>query len=823
MRFVGRESKLNEIQAHPDMNAAGRVRFPIRTRLVLLVLALALPFAGYSIFSSIEEARIERAHAAAQMLGTAQITAARLDDHINDIRSILQVLSAAVSVDPAKTADNDALLRSLIGNIPTHIHNLSVWTAAGENVGTLDARLRQNGAAAATSRQFFKEALAGGGMSAEAPLDSLASGERISAFGLPIRREGRVIGVVAAAARLDALQSLLSSGTDLPPGAVMTITDPRGVVLARSLDPELWVGKTLKGGSAAGTDPEPGLGADGVRDGPSADGIERIAGFTTARAAPWRVYVGVPRDQALAPVYARLRNHLFTAGLMLLAGLLLAAFVGEGIASPLRKLANDAVQFGTGNLAHRSRSHDSGEVGVLTRTLNQMAEQLQERARDVLSTQEQLRQVTDNLPALISYLDAEERFRFANRVYATWLGQDPGELLGKSLVDLYGREAYDGFKVNIQQALGGSRVSYERELSTLQGPRHVEVTAVPDVDKSGRVAGLFVMMSDVTARRDAEAALLQSEQRLRMVADNIPALVSYVDRDERYRFVNAHLGSVFDIDSQGLLGRTLREAGGKKLYAEIAPYVAAALRGEETVFEGVWTIKDRSYHYQSTYIPDVDDQGTVRGFYAMTFDISALKETQRRLDMLARVDTLTGLPNRRQFDERLRDAMGRTRRAQTALAVMFLDIDHFKNINDTLGHGAGDLVLKEFGIRLRHQVRATDIVARLAGDEFVVLVEGIRDIEELKALAAKIVQAVRSPLVLESRSVTVTTSVGVATYDGGEQAPAELLAAADRALYAAKRQGRNRFCLALQGSAEIHELAAARVSTDADRTRADLR
>jgi PleD family two-component response regulator len=100
----------------------------------------------------------------------------------------------------------------------------------------------------------------------------------------------------------------------------------------------------------------------------------------------------------------------------------------------------------------------------------------------------------------------------------------------------------------------------------------------------------------------------------------------------------------------------------------------------------------------------------------VTRSVAKCAETQRRLDMLARVDTLTGLPNRRQFDERLHDAMGRARRSETTLAVMFLDIDHLKNINDTLGPGAGDLVLKEFGIRLQHQVRATDIVARLAGE-----------------------------------------------------------------------------------------------------------
>ena len=788
-----------------------RLNLSIRGRLVLLALALALPFAGYSIYASVNESRLERAHVAAQMVSTAQVIAARLDDHVNDIRSILQVIRTMVDVDPARTAENDAFLLSLAGDIPQHINNLTIWTAAGENVGSLDPRLRRNGGANTANRPFFKEAMAaiGNDMSAEAPVVSISGGMFISVFGLPIRRHGKVVGVVAAAVRLGSLQELLTASTELPAGAVMTVTDSRGVVLARSIDPQHWVGKSLRAGSAASQSGAIALGQEGSRDGPSADGVDRIAGFTTARAAPWHVYVGVPREAALVPVYARLRQNLMTAGLLLLVGLLLATVVGESIASPVRRLSQDAARLGTGDLDRRSVV-GSGEVGALARTFNQMAQQLQERARTLLQTQEQLRQVTDNLPALISYLDRNERFCFANRVYESWLGQDPKTLLGKTLLELYGQESYNGFKDSIHRSLAGSRVTYERKLATLQGQRHVEVTAVPDRDDDGSVKGLFVMMNDVTARRDAEAALLQSERRLRMVADNMPALVTYVDREERYRFVNAYLGHVFHTDAQMLVGKTLLEAGGQKLYAEIAPHVASALRGEEVVFQGVWTIQDRSYHYQSTYVPDIDGHGTVRGFYAMTFDISALKETQRKLDMLARVDPLTGLPNRRQFDERLYDAMARTRRTEIPIALMFLDIDHFKQINDTLGHGAGDIVLQEFAARLKAQVRTTDAVARLAGDEFVILLEGIHDTGELEALCAKVVAAVQAPLLVADRRISITTSMGVATYDGDGQTPPELLAAADRALYAAKRQGRNRFFMTAETAASDQKLATTR-------------
>ena len=785
-----------------------RVIYGVRMRLALLVLALALPFGGYSIISAIQDADIERVHVSAQMLGTARVTAARLDDQISDIRSILQVLTAVVSVDPLKTAANDALLHGMGGDIPLQIENLSVWTTAGENIGVLDTRLRRNGPAVVATRRFFREALAGNAFSAEAPIAALASGTTVSAFAVPVWREGRIVGVVAATVRLAALQAVLTAGSDMPPDAVITVLNRRGMILARSVDPDKWVGQTLKS-SAGSSASQPYLaGPDGARDQRSADGVERIAGMVRTKDAPWQVYVGVPKDVVLAPVYGRLRNHLTSAGLILLMGFAIGAAMGESIAAPLRQLDEDALKLGAGDLAHRSRVVAKSEVGELARTLNDMAERLQAQSLALTSSQQQLRQVTDNLPALISYLDVDERFQFANQVYETWLGQSPGALRGRSLLELYGPDAYANFKGHIHTALAGQRVSYSRELTTLQGPRDVDVTAVPDVDRTGRVLGLFVMMVDVTARRDAERALLDSEQRLRMLADNMPAMVTYVDRDERYRFVNAYLGSVFHIAPELLLGRTMRETGGPRLYAHIEPHAAAALRGELVTFQGTFPIKGKTYHYQSTYVPDIGAEG-VRGFYAMTFDITALKETQRRLDELARVDSLTELPNRRQFEERLAEAMARTRRTCRPLALMFLDIDHFKTINDTRGHAAGDLVLKEFGARLKRQVRATDVVARLAGDEFVILLEGVRHGPELQSLAQKIVGAIRPAFRFEGQSLEVTTSVGVSVYEGGEATMAKMFASADLALYDAKQMGRDRFSIAADAPALVAEPAAA--------------
>jgi diguanylate cyclase (GGDEF)-like protein/PAS domain S-box-containing protein len=312
----------------------------------------------------------------------------------------------------------------------------------------------------------------------------------------------------------------------------------------------------------------------------------------------------------------------------------------------------------------------------------------------------------------------------------------------------------------------------------------------------GRARRISGIDEDLSARKAAEQAMRDSQRRLRTIADNLPALIALIDTEERYRFLNAHIGRVFGIDTEASLGRTMREVRSEAAYAAIAPHVSTALRGEKVSFVYSDRVNGRVHHYQSNYIPDVDAEGSVRGFYAMTFDITELQNTQAQLELLARVDVLTGLPNRRQFDERIAEAMTRSRRTKQAMAVVFLDIDHFKSINDSIGHAGGDAVLCEFARRLRACVRSTDTVARLAGDEFVVLLDSIDGGSEFGRLAEKIVACIRPPFHVADQALVVTTSAGVAVFEGGRQDAAEVLSLADGALYNAKKQGRDRFVLA---------------------------
>ena len=176
--------------------------------------------------------------------------------------------------------------------------------------------------------------------------------------------------------------------------------------------------------------------------------------------------------------------------------------------------------------------------------------------------------------------------------------------------------------------------------------------------------------------------------------------------------------------------------------------------------------------------------------------MAQLAASEQRLDRLSRVDALTACPNRRLFEERLPEAMARSQRSRLPMALLFIDVDKFKRINDELGHAAGDTVLTEVARRLLACVRSTDTVARLGGDEFVLILEGLHAADEPGLVAGKIVTDMARPFEINSMRLIVAVSIGVALYQGDDRTGEQLLAQADDALYAAKAGGRGQFQVA---------------------------
>jgi diguanylate cyclase (GGDEF)-like protein len=177
----------------------------------------------------------------------------------------------------------------------------------------------------------------------------------------------------------------------------------------------------------------------------------------------------------------------------------------------------------------------------------------------------------------------------------------------------------------------------------------------------------------------------------------------------------------------------------------------------------------------------------------MRQDITAQKREKQRLLKLSQIDALTGLTNRAGFLQKLTDTMVDCRHEGLMMAVMYMDIDRFKPVNDTYGHSVGDQLLKVFSARLTHAVRASDTVARLGGDEFTIIIERLAKSEDAEMLAAKIVTAMQAPFELDAATVSVSTSIGVTWYGDEHMSPAELLNRADMLLYQAKQAGRNTY------------------------------
>jgi diguanylate cyclase (GGDEF)-like protein/PAS domain S-box-containing protein len=889
-------------------------RFGLRSRMMLLVGGFALPFLIYIGAMTSLQARSDRGDALLHAEVTARVVAARVDDFVDDTDILLRLVARAVAQRDA--AGIQPLLDGLRPDLRPYIHNVFVWTPAGERLASLEAGPGRP-LVDVVDRGYFQGALRGEAPAIEAPLRAGEAGEQLAVFARAARdSQGNPLAVVAVGTRLRDLQGILDPSRTLADEAVVTLLDPRGAIVARSSDPDEWIGRTV----SRAIDPERLRRDTGSAEIVGFDGVSRITGYARATRAGWKVYVGVPVESALTPLRTRLAATLVPGLTALMLGLFVAHVAGSGIARRLGRLASDAARLEAGDLSHRSRVRGRDEVGVLGQALNRMAEGLETRTRDLTRRSTELQLVTDTIPARITYVDANGCVQFGNRHFAAaWGVATP--FVGRPLSALVPPVVYEQIAPNLARALAGERLGFALTFDRDGTLQHDEVQYVPDVDAHGAVNGVFTVSQDVTALRRMEAARGESEKRMRLIADNLPAAMAYVNRHERYVFANATFTSVFGIAFEDLVGRRCADVLPSDVYAATRPHIEAVLRGERQRFQRVvarigsrrhelveyipevaadgevtgffaliqditdlraaqerveasehrlrritanvpalicYIDRGQRYRFNSryyeqwlgrplteitgrtvlevmgaasyavdgpnieralagehvdfemqhdagatgtrylrgSYVPDIDAHGEVAGIYGAITDVTSLKQVEKQLERLARFDALTGLPNRNRFNERMAAALQRMRRTGTGIGLLFLDIDGFKGINDSHGHAAGDAVLRELGRRLGAAVRETDTVARLAGDEFVVVLEGVHQGDECRFVARKILAAMSRPFDTGTREIAVSASIGIAlTMDPSVSADA-LLQRADAALYAAKAQGRNRYEIA---------------------------
>ncbi|HJR74418.1 MAG TPA: diguanylate cyclase [Luteimonas sp.] len=345
---------------------------------------------------------------------------------------------------------------------------------------------------------------------------------------------------------------------------------------------------------------------------------------------------------------------------------------------------------------------------------------------------------------------------------------------------------------------------------------------VQDIGLSGRIALLQIYIAGgclmtipvalaMAERKRLTTRVRESEHRYRMLADYSHDVVVRMRADGERLYVSPSAKDMMGWEPAEMLGSrwSLVHPDDREMQLEAMAEVIAT--GEPQT--AIYRVRHKEGHYLwveavTRPIPSADRPGEMDIIYAGR-NVSrrvaveqALAESRLELERMARVDALTGVANRRQFDERLRLALMRLDRHELPVALMYLDVDHFKRINDEHGHAAGDEILRAFARRLLDSVRATDLVARLGGDEFVVLIEDAALPAAAETVARKLLEAMRHPVAAEGKTLTVTTSVGIA-YSSLPTDAGTLTAAADSALYEAKKAGRNTYRLKAVG-----ELAA---------------
>jgi diguanylate cyclase (GGDEF)-like protein/PAS domain S-box-containing protein len=320
--------------------------------------------------------------------------------------------------------------------------------------------------------------------------------------------------------------------------------------------------------------------------------------------------------------------------------------------------------------------------------------------------------------------------------------------------------------------------------------RHISISGDPVFDAAGVFTGYRGVGTDITARKRAEHVLRETTHQLRLFADNVPALIASWGKDMRFRLASRDYAEFYDLTTADIGGKHIREVLGESVYQEIEAHLLEVLQGYPVTFQRIHRLRDgQRRHLETRLLPDLRDDGGVQGCFDMTTDFTEHHQAAERLQEVAHHDSLTRLPNRLLFNDRLDQAIRQAKRKSGKFALLFLDLDKFKAVNDSLGHAAGDAVLKEAAERIRRLVRQSDTVARMGGDEFTVILADLGGRAEADRVAGKIHAAFAAPFELGSpgRHVNVGVSIGIALYPADAQEADALLSLADAAMYAAKQ------------------------------------
>ena len=417
-------------------------------------------------------------------------------------------------------------------------------------------------------------------------------------------------------------------------------------------------------------------------------------------------------------------------------------------------------------------------------------------------SESRLHAILDHAPVGIWLVGPDGKYRFVNRRFCASTGIPESAFLNtRHLPDLLGEEVAANFMASDRTCLTQDAPFVSVEPVTLVDgkPHQLEITKSRLRNTKGEVIGVIGISVDVTARRQAEEALRESE-----------ALWSFA--------LEGGGDCVWDWNLQ--TNEVLLSKGGKRMFgfaddeignsmaewnARVHPddivrllvHIGDFFREKQDRFAAEYRVrcKDGSWKWILTrgMVAHRSDDGTVVRMIGTHTDLTERKQAEETIQRQANYDALTQLPNRRLFRDRLEQTIRSSKRDRSQFVLMLIDLDHFKEVNDTMGHDAGDFLLVDAAQRIQHCMRESDTVARMGGDEFVVILPDVDDTASIERIALTIIEKLAAPFLLGEEKAFISASIGITLYPNDAGSMETLLKNADQAMYVAKSLGRNRF------------------------------
>lgn len=409
-----------------------------------------------------------------------------------------------------------------------------------------------------------------------------------------------------------------------------------------------------------------------------------------------------------------------------------------------------------------------------------------------------LKTLIQTIPDLIWLKDPQGIYLACNSRVEDLFAAKEEDIIGKTDYDLLEKNQADFFRKYDLAAMESSSPSVNEEWVTFANDGHqelLETTKTPMYDAQGTLIGVLGVGHNITQQRQSEAQLKQSEESFRSLFNSLAEAVCVQDETGTIVAVNQGASRMYQQPTDWFVGKTLMDISDHSTDPDmLLSMLQQTLAGQPQLYEHLGIRADGSIFPQEIR----QTQGTWFGrkvVFRVAIDITDRKQQQQQLELLAHYDALTELPNRLLLADRLKQAMAQASRRHSRLAVVYLDLDGFKEINDQYGHNAGDMLLIRIASRMKHVLRDSDTLARLGGDEFVAILQEVNDHSEVTGILDRLKLSASEPVIIGDTSLNVSASIGVTFYpqDIINIEADQLIRQSDQAMYMAKQSGKNRY------------------------------